>query len=139
MKEEKAAATRVRILGIHTRAFKAMLHFIYTDSLPEIDEDNKIPMLQHLLVAADRYDIQILKLICENKLCISVNANVAVTTLVLAEQHGCRRLKEACIKLLKVHGNFKALGYDDYSYLKQWCPSLLDDLPVIYVMCKGKK
>jgi speckle-type POZ protein len=107
--------------------------------LPEIDEDDKIPMLQHLLVAADRYDIQRLKLICENKLCISVNANVAVTTLMLAEQHGYRRLKEACIKLLKVHGNFKALGYDDYSYLKQWCPSLLDDLPVIYVMCKGKK
>ncbi|CAD6256082.1 unnamed protein product [Miscanthus lutarioriparius] len=96
MMEEKAAAARVRILRIHARAFKAMLHFIYTDLLPEIDEDDKIPMVQHLLVAADRYDIQRMKLIGENKLCISVNASVAVTTLVLAVAVASRRRALIC-------------------------------------------
>ncbi|CAD6253098.1 unnamed protein product [Miscanthus lutarioriparius] len=49
MMEEKAAVGRVRIFGVDARAFKAMLHFMSTDSLPEIDEDDKIPMAQHLL------------------------------------------------------------------------------------------
>jgi speckle-type POZ protein len=62
------------------------------------------------------------------KLCISVNASVVATTLVLAEQHGCRRLKETCFMFLKVPDNFKALDYDYYNYLKQTCPSLLDEL-----------
>jgi speckle-type POZ protein len=127
MMEEKQAMARVRVLGIDARAFKAMLYFIYTNSLPEIDEGDKIVMAQHLLVAADRYDIQRLKRICENKLCMFVNYSIVATTLVLAEQHGYRRLKEACFKILKYRDNFKALGYDDYNYLKRSCPSLLED------------
>jgi len=37
--------------------FKVMLHFIYTDRAPELDEEPEIAMAmaQHLLAAADRY------------------------------------------------------------------------------------
>ena len=37
--------------------FKAMLHFIYTDRAPELDEEPEMAMAmpQHLLAAADRY------------------------------------------------------------------------------------
>ncbi|KAL6908235.1 hypothetical protein ACP4OV_002405 [Aristida adscensionis] len=57
---------RVHIDDMEARVFKAMLHFIYTDLVPEMDEDDKIVMSQHLLVAADRYNLEKLKLICEN-------------------------------------------------------------------------
>jgi speckle-type POZ protein len=45
--------------------FRSLLHFIYTDSLPEIDDRDRTAMAQHLLVAADQYGMERLKLICE--------------------------------------------------------------------------
>jgi speckle-type POZ protein len=66
-------------------------------------------MAQHLLVAADRYDLQRLKLMCEHKLCKCISISMATTTLVLAEQHACKGLKEACFKFLKSPGNLKAI------------------------------
>ncbi|CAL4983170.1 unnamed protein product [Urochloa decumbens] len=128
MKEKAACTARVRIVGIEARVFKAMLHFIYTDSLPEIAGGDKIIVAQHLLVASDRYCVERLKLICESMLCTFINKRIAATTLVLAEQHGCHRLKEMCHRFLKSNDNFKAVADDDYELLKRSCPSLVDEL-----------
>jgi speckle-type POZ protein len=38
--------------------FKALLCFLYTDSLPEMSKEDEDAMYQHLLVAADRYDME---------------------------------------------------------------------------------
>jgi len=46
-------------------------------------------MAQHLLVAADRYGLHRLKLICEARLCGGIDVGTAATTLALAEQHDC--------------------------------------------------
>ncbi|TVU23945.1 hypothetical protein EJB05_23124, partial [Eragrostis curvula] len=83
--------------------FKALLHFIYTDSLPKIKQDSKkkIQTLRRLIVAADRYGMERLKLICDDALSYHVDASTAVTALQLAEKHGCPRLKHACIKFLR--------------------------------------
>jgi len=70
-----------------------LLHFIYTDALPEVHEDDKVVIAQGLLVAADRYAMERLKLICANMLCSYISdARMAITTLDLADKHGCRRL-----------------------------------------------
>ncbi|CAL4991266.1 unnamed protein product [Urochloa decumbens] len=128
------AATRVRIHDIEPRVFEAMLHFIYTESVPEIDSPrDKMVMAQHLLVAADRYALERLKSVCENDLRMCVNKNTAVTTLVLAEQHGCPRLKKACLNILKSSDSYKEalVGYDvqdDLEHLAICCPSLLKEL-----------
>ena len=47
----------VRIEDIDADVFKAMLHFIYTDWAPELDQEPEVAMAmaQHLLAAADRY------------------------------------------------------------------------------------
>ncbi|XP_066334176.1 BTB/POZ and MATH domain-containing protein 2-like [Miscanthus floridulus] len=106
-----------------------MLHFIYTDSLPEIDAPDIAVMAQHLLVAADRYDLQRLKLICEDMLRSYVDVNLAAATLVLAEQHACQGLKAACFEFLKAPGNLKAvMARDGFQHLKRRCPSLLEEL-----------
>jgi speckle-type POZ protein len=48
----------VRIQDMQAAVFKAMLHFIYTDKAPELEEDPEstsvAAMAQHLLAAADR-------------------------------------------------------------------------------------
>ncbi|CAL4991253.1 unnamed protein product [Urochloa decumbens] len=129
MKEIKKA-TQIQIKDIEARVFWAiMLHFIYTDSLPEIDEDDRSVMAQHLLVAADRYSLHRLKQISEDVLCKFIDINTAATTLALAEQHGCRRLKEGCLNFLKYPGNMKAvIATDGFGHLTSSCPSLLHEL-----------
>jgi speckle-type POZ protein len=48
----------VQIEDMQAVVLKAMLHFIYTDTAPELDEEPEAAatMAQHLLAAADRYD-----------------------------------------------------------------------------------
>ncbi|CAM0955029.1 unnamed protein product [Alopecurus aequalis] len=127
MKEKEA--TCVRIDGMEAKVFKAMLHFIYTGSVPEIDEDQIVEMTQHLLVAADRYNLETLKVLCEERLCNYVSKDTAATTLVLAEQHGCADLKQKCFKFLASLDNLKAvMASDGFAHLRSSFPSILEVL-----------
>lgn len=128
MKEK--ITTCVQIKDMEARVFKAMLHFIYTDSLPHVDDGDAIGMAQHLLVAADRYNLERLKLICVQKLCNSMDTSMVATTLALAEQHGCRGLKEVCFKFLGSAGNIlkAVMASDGFEHLRSSCPSVLKEL-----------
>ncbi|CAL4991254.1 unnamed protein product [Urochloa decumbens] len=127
MKEKKA--TQIRIDDMEPRVFGAMLHFIYTDSLPEIDDGDRRVMAQHLLVAADRYQLERLKLVCEDALCNFIDASTVATTLAVAEQHGCHGLKEGCFKFVKSSGNMKAVvATDGFDHLMNSCPSVVKEL-----------
>ncbi|CAM0152520.1 unnamed protein product [Urochloa decumbens] len=103
----KENATHVfRINGMEPRVFKALLHFIYTDMLPEMNDEggdgnDKVAMVQGLIVAADRYGMERLMLICGDIMCAYVDELTAVAMLKLAEKRGCHRLKKVCIKILK--------------------------------------
>jgi speckle-type POZ protein len=108
---EERNSSVVRIDDMEPRVFWTMLHFIYMDEFPKLDKGDTIAMAQHLLVAADRYDLQRQKLICEHKLCECISTSSATTTLVLAEQHGCKGLKEACFKFHKSPCNLKKIMY----------------------------
>ncbi|CAL5039118.1 unnamed protein product [Urochloa decumbens] len=110
---KEGVTTPVRIDDMEARVFKTMLHFIYTDRLPKMDEGDEILMAQHLLVAADRFCLDRLKLICEDILRGSIAIDIAATTLVLAEQHGYEGLKRACFKFIKSPGNLKAVMASD--------------------------
>jgi speckle-type POZ protein len=127
MKEK--TATCIAIHDMEATVFKNMLHFIYTDSLPENGDGESCEMAQHLLVAADRYNLERLKLICEEKLCSYIDASTVGTTLTLAEQHGCLGLKEACFSFLKSPDNVKAfVATDGFEHLTSSCPSVLKEL-----------
>ena len=91
-----------------------MLHFIYWDDLPDVQELAGVSsngasalMAQHLLAAADRYGLERLKLLCEAKLSEDIAINNVATTLALAEQHHCFRLKSVCLKFVALRQNLK--------------------------------
>ncbi|KAF3326870.1 BTB/POZ and MATH domain-containing protein 2-like protein [Carex littledalei] len=46
---------KFKIIDMEASVFEVVLHFIYNDTLPEIDKDADAVMTQHLLVAADRH------------------------------------------------------------------------------------
>jgi len=80
--------------------FKALLHFIYTDTLPAmegLDGDEKREIVWQLLVAADRYAMNRLKLICEGILCKGLEAATMDTMHALADQYDCSNLRDACV------------------------------------------
>ena len=94
--------------------FQALLHFIYWDSLPDMEELTGLSakwastmMAQHLLAAADRYAMARLRLLCEVQLCGEVAINTVATTLVLAEQHHCFQLKTVCLKFVALPENLR--------------------------------
>ncbi|GJM91003.1 hypothetical protein PR202_ga07337 [Eleusine coracana subsp. coracana] len=125
----------IHIEDMDGQVFKFLLHFIYTDALPDMTaEDKKEPhadeaMAQHLLVAADRYNVERLKLVCEEKLCSYMNSVTVATILTLADQHNCHGLKEVCFEFLSSPSNFKAmLACDSFEHLKSSCPFILEEL-----------
>ncbi|KAF7106949.1 hypothetical protein CFC21_107650 [Triticum aestivum] len=122
------AGDPVEIGDMESDVFKSLLHFIYTDdSPPEMTRD--VVMAGHLLVAADRYDVERLKLICEDKLCTHIDSDNMATSLALAVQHSCPGLKEDCFEFLAPPSNFEAMvANDGYEHLKSSCPSVLKEL-----------
>jgi speckle-type POZ protein len=123
----------VCIDDMEAQVFKALLHFVYTDSLPEANkEDEEVEedvMTQHLLVAADRYNLERLKLICEDKLCRYIDAGTVATVLTLAKQHHCNGLKKACFNFLSSWANLKAaMATDGFDHLTRSCPSIMKEL-----------
>jgi speckle-type POZ protein len=91
----------IEVDDVEPDIFEMLLHFIYTASLPPCDgEDHSSAAMQHLLVAADRYGMNRLKLICEEKLCKSIDVETVTTTYVLANLHQCERLKHACLEFI---------------------------------------
>jgi len=107
----KEKSDTIKIEEMEAPVFKALLHFIYNDTFPEFEErkesnekhDTKL-MAQHLLVAADRYGLERLKIICEKMLCSSIDTSNAVSLLSIAERHSCNHLKATCLKFLASPG-----------------------------------
>ncbi|GMI80759.1 hypothetical protein like AT2G39760 [Hibiscus trionum] len=127
---------KVVVNDVEPSVFKAMLLFIYTDKLPDIQEITgsaatcmSTNMVQHLLAAADLYNLDRLKVLCEAKLCEELNADTVATTLALAEQHHCAQLKAVCLKFAATPANLGAVMQSEgFRHLEESCPSLLSEM-----------
>jgi speckle-type POZ protein len=127
------AESRMTSIAIHdmkASTFRYMMHYMYHGSLPNPDDDEDSLTAvdhQHLLVAADRYGVERLKGICEQKLCDEfTTVDTVVSMLALAEEHACSKLKARCLDFLAIGENFKMVGTtSEYFHLMQSVPSLL--------------
>ncbi|KAI4384495.1 hypothetical protein MLD38_002644 [Melastoma candidum] len=136
----------VVVEDVEPSIFKAMLQFIYTDDLPNIREitgstssHTSIIVVQHLLAAADRYNLDRLKILCEAKLCEEISPDTVATTLALAEQHHCHQLKAICLKYAADSINLGVVMQSDgYKNLENSCPSLLSELLNTFALVNEK-
>ncbi|WVZ90297.1 hypothetical protein U9M48_036607 [Paspalum notatum var. saurae] len=119
--------------------FKAMIHYIYTDTVPELDkrpevaeaDDQEVVMVQHLLVAADRYGLDRLKVICEHRLSRGIGVATVASTLALAEQHSLSRLKAKCVEFITGRSGKTleaVLETEGYRHLEASSPSVVTEL-----------
>jgi speckle-type POZ protein len=123
----------VTIEDMEPEVFQAFLHFIYTDSTrhftKRLTTDDK-ELMKHLLVAADRYDVQKLKFLCETFLCKSVDVENTATLMVLADQYDCSELKDACTEFIACQDNRDGVEKSEgYRQLVELCPEVLKELP----------
>ncbi|KAK8450377.1 hypothetical protein SEVIR_6G016900v4 [Setaria viridis] len=122
---------QIMIEDMQPAVFKALLHFIYTDSLPAMDdlnENEKEEMVKHLLVAADKYAMERMKLMCESIICKRLHVDSVATTLALADQHNCNKLKDACIGFISSKKKDDVMASKGYEHLKRVCPAIFMDI-----------
>ena len=118
---QKKTGSTIEDMRVH--AFRAVLHFIYTDDVWS-DADSKL--IQHLLVAADRYDVDRFKSMCESMLYDGLDVWNVADVLPLAYQRNCPWLKNCCFKLMNRSDAAKAMKETRaYNDLKRKCPGIL--------------
>ncbi|KAK1660957.1 hypothetical protein QYE76_049116 [Lolium multiflorum] len=85
-------------------AFKAVIHFIYTDKLPPIEDLDPATMVSsddviiagEILSAACRFRLEKMKAMCENILGESASSKNVSRILKLARHHQCSKLEDHC-------------------------------------------
>ncbi len=119
----------ITIKDVKAPVFRILLYFAYADKLPPEVMGTKldVPLAQHLLAAADRFQLIRLRCICEQRLCDSVAVDTVATTLALAEQNNARELKRVCLEFVSKHLQ-AVMATEAYDYMTKTCPQLQSEL-----------
>ncbi|KAK8520607.1 hypothetical protein V6N13_030948 [Hibiscus sabdariffa] len=125
------------ITSLEPRVFKALLHFIYRDTLSEDVEsvgsssasESSVSetLIVKLLAAADRYRLERLKLMCESRLCKNISVNSVAKILALADEYHATELKAVCLRFA-AENLAAVMRSDGFEYLKENCPLLQSEL-----------
>ncbi|WRX24455.1 BTB/POZ domain - like 10 [Theobroma cacao] len=125
------------VTDMEPKVFKALLHFIYRDTLIDDEEflgtsSSCMPsvsdaLASKLLAAADKYDLPRLRLMCESVLCKDISVNSVANILALADRYHAMDLKSVCLKFA-AENLVAVMRSDGFEYLKENCPSLQSEL-----------
>jgi speckle-type POZ protein len=99
-KFKEGRTKEVEIEDIEPSVFKEMLRYLYTGRAPKLDEDD---MTEPLFLAADKYQIEALKDLCEQSLISKLDDLSIVHYLVLAHLHSAPQLLEESLMFMEEH------------------------------------
>jgi speckle-type POZ protein len=97
-KFKESLTKKVEIKDIEPSTFRQMLRYLYTGETPKLEWTNQTELL---FLAADKYQIDGLKKICEESLVDNLCLRNAVHLLVLADLHYATKLLEGSLNCLK--------------------------------------
>ncbi|CAO2206221.1 unnamed protein product [Urochloa humidicola] len=122
----------IDVIDMRPDAFQALLRYIYTDTLPADTEegqagDDVSELTRHLLVAAARYDMMDLKLLCEQKLSKMVGVDNFADMLAFAGEQRSYVLESACIEFIQSSGRrmLDVVASKGYQLLRKKHPLIL--------------
>lgn len=100
MKEQQEAVITVQ--DVTSQTFKYLLEYIYTDQLNP--QSLEVPdQVIELLIAANKYDLERLKRLCEKHLVSLIDIDSALELLQLSDRHQGTELKRKCINFCTQH------------------------------------
>jgi BTB/POZ domain len=125
----KEGQTRtVKIEEIDSRVFRKLLQFLYTGS-SGISKQDPCDELQALFLAADKYQVDALKEICEECLICQLKMENVLHHLEWAHLYGAGTLKEAAVTHI-VDDRFKVWSFEEWQDFNKKYPDLF------YHVCK---
>ncbi|XVE62502.1 hypothetical protein DITRI_Ditri06bG0122800 [Diplodiscus trichospermus] len=141
MKED---TKEVVVTEMEPKVFKALLHFIYRDTL--IDDEflwnssSCMPFASEalaakLLAAADKYDLPRLRLMCESVLCKDISVSSVCNILALADRYHAMDLKSLCLRF-SAENLVAVMCSEGFEYLKENCPSLQSEILKMVAGCE---
>ncbi|KAL2951475.1 hypothetical protein AAZX31_19G052300 [Glycine max] len=133
------------VIDMEPKVFKALLHFVYRDTLLEDEElfmldSSFFPSLSEsfiakLLAAGEKYGLPRLMLMCESILCKDISVDSVAYIFALVDRYCATHLKSICQKFSAE--NFDAVMHSDgFEYLKKNCPLLQSELLKTGVGCE---
>ena len=93
MREKKTK--KVIVTDLNPDVFQEVLTFIYTGKCPNVDN-----LARDLLGAADKYQMEMLKTICIEKLSNSIDVNNCVDYLIIGDLYQANFLKESSLEFI---------------------------------------
>ena len=93
MKEKESG--RIEIKDMKLGVFEDLLKYIYSGEAPNIDDH-----VDELFAAADMYQVEHLKELCDVKLCAGINITNCINLLVLGELHHASTLKTSALNFM---------------------------------------
>jgi speckle-type POZ protein len=93
----------------------ALLEFLYTDSVKELNIELALP----LLIAAEQYMLDRLKALCEDSIRKKVNKDTVIPILRASHHHRSEALKEICME-------FVCKRYEEVKHTKGFKDLLLE-------------
>lgn len=87
---KESSSKKVHITDVKSGIFKAVLHYLYTGEAPK----NMPEIALELLVAAEKYDLDELAVLCQISVCDHLTADNVVDALIVAEKISFSELRE---------------------------------------------
>ena len=123
-KMKESESRKVYIEDIKQEIMTEMLYFIYTGLVKETTSKE---IAGDLLIAADKYQLNTLKAICEDKLCFDLDVSNAVECLILGDMYQAFNLRNTA--LMMVAKNIaEIIVTDEYQRLEKH-PKLALEIP----------
>ncbi|GFU42630.1 BTB and MATH domain-containing protein 43 [Nephila pilipes] len=117
---KEAESKHIEIKDLEDETVDKMLYFLYTDSLQDLQWDTAL----NLYYAADKYDIQLLKVKCVSFLKSELSTSNASQVLILADMHRDSFLKSAALDYILLHDQ-EIFGSNAWEDLSKSNPQLL--------------
>jgi len=109
---------KVHIQDVKKEVFLEVLKFIYTGNVPS--EDSLKEQAREILAASNKYEIDLLKKVCEAQLVSALDASNCLDLLVLGDLHEAEKLKMVALDFVST--NFPSLVQQDVykDFLRQY-------------------
>ncbi|CAD5210270.1 unnamed protein product [Bursaphelenchus xylophilus] len=111
---EETKNGRMKLLDACPEAVAHMLYYMYSGALPqEFEYEHASPLMQ----IADKYALDQLKMLCQEKLIQRLNASNVITMLIMADYQNAPLLMDACIPVIKANSR-RIISSPDWNTLK---------------------